>query len=275
MTRPRTTLTVAALTAAGFAIACAAEAQTTGQTTPPSKPKAQQATPAAPAPQAQPPQGVPQGPPPRPPQGPPPQGPPPAGMGRGMGPGMGQGPGMGRGMGQGMSPDMAWRQGMARGMMMGRAMAMGRGMNANRGMAMRRGMGANRGMAMRRGMGAQGRKMPNRRPPGALPQRAIRQLNLTQAQQDQLTSFRDQQQKDGPALRDRMRTARQQLQTAMRADVPDEAAVKAASGAVASVQADQALQQARAKAQLMKVLTPEQQQQLKAFRAKGNRGARR
>ena len=185
------------------------------------------------------------------------------GMGQGPVPGMGQGPGMGRGMGWGMSPDMAWRQGMARGMMMGRAMAM------------RRGMAMNRGMGMNRGIGAQGRKMPNGRPPGALPQLAIRQLNLTETQQGQLKAFRDQQLKDGPALRDRMRTARQQMQTAMRADVPDEAAIKAASGAIASVQADQALQQARAKAQLMKVLTPEQQQQLKALRATPNRGARR
>lgn len=86
---------------------------------------------------------------------------------------------------------------------------------------------------------------------------AIRQLNLTPAPQGPLTSFRDQQQKDSPALCGRMRTARQPLQTAMRAAVPDEAAVTAASGAAASVQAGQALQQARAKAQLIKVLMPE------------------
>jgi Spy/CpxP family protein refolding chaperone len=46
-----------------------------------------------------------------------------------------------------------------------------------------------------------------------------------------MKAFRDQPWKDGQALRDRMRTARQALQSAMRADVPDEAAVKAAAGA--------------------------------------------
>jgi len=56
-------------------------------------------------------------------------------------------------------------------------------------------------------------------------------LDLTQGQQDQMKAFRDQPWKDGQALRDRMRTARQALQSAMRADVPDEAAVKAAAGA--------------------------------------------
>ena len=104
--------------------------------------------------------------------------------------------------------------------------------------------------------------------------RVARQLNLTQAQRDQMKTFRDQQWKDGQALRDRMRTARQKLRESMRADVPDEAAVKAAASAVAAAQADRILMAARAKAQLMKVLTPEQQQQLKDMRGRAN-GMRR
>ena len=52
-------------------------------------------------------------------------------------------------------------------------------------------------------------------------------------------------------MREKMRTARQQLQQAMRADVPDEAAIRSAAGAVAALQADQAVQQARARTQFM------------------------
>jgi hypothetical protein len=60
----------------------------------------------------------------------------------------------------------------------------------------------------------------------------------------------------------------------MRADVPDEAAVKSAAAALSAVRADQLTLQARAKAQTMKVLTPEQQTQLKGLRARANRLAR-
>jgi hypothetical protein len=72
-----------------------------------------------------------------------------------------------------------------------------------------------------------------------------------------------------------MRAARQQLQRAMRADIPDEAAVRSAAGAVAALQADQAVLQARSRAQLMKVLTPEQQAQLTRARARAAQRAQR
>jgi hypothetical protein len=72
-----------------------------------------------------------------------------------------------------------------------------------------------------------------------------------------------------------MRAARRQLQQAMRADVPDEAAVRSAAGAVAALQADQAALQARTKGQLMKVLTPEQQARMKEARARVAQRAQR
>jgi protein CpxP len=93
-------------------------------------------------------------------------------------------------------------------------------------------------------------------------------LNLTQAQRDQMRTLREAQRKDTQALREQMRTARQQLQQAMRADIPDEAAVRSAAAAVAALQADQAVLQARSRAQLMKVLTPEQQAQVKQARVR-------
>ena len=100
-------------------------------------------------------------------------------------------------------------------------------------------------------------------------------VNLTQAQRDQMRALRETQRKDQQALREKTRAARQQLQQAMRADVPDEAAVRAAAAAVGALQADQAALQARSRAQLMKVLTPEQQAQLKQARARTTERAQR
>jgi Spy/CpxP family protein refolding chaperone len=109
-------------------------------------------------------------------------------------------------------------------------------------------------------------------PPSAGPMGA---LNLTQAQRDEIRTLREAQRKDSQALREQMRAARQQLQQAMRADVPDEAAVRSAAGAVAALQADLAVLQARARGQLMTVLTPEQQGKLKEARARAAQRAQR
>jgi hypothetical protein len=54
----------------------------------------------------------------------------------------------------------------------------------------------------------------------------------------------------------------------MQADVPDEAAVRSAAGAVAALQADQAALRARSRAQFAKVLTPDQQARMKEARAR-------
>jgi len=175
-----------------------------------------------------------------------PQGPPP-GAGQAMRPSRGgMGPGMGQGMGPGMGPRMGPRMGP--------------------------GMGQGMGWGMGQGFGA---PMGNRGMRGQLMWRGMARLNLTQAQKDQMKAFRDLQQKDAQAVRERMEGARQKLQEAMKADVPDEAAVTAAAGAMATAQSEQIVLHARAKAQLMKVLTPEQQTQLKQQRARMNQMARR
>jgi Spy/CpxP family protein refolding chaperone len=105
--------------------------------------------------------------------------------------------------------------------------------------------------------------------------RVLQRLNLTQAQRDQTKTLRSQQQKDSQAVRERVKVTRQQLQGAMKADIPDEAAVKAAAGALAAIQSEQLVLHARAKAQMMKVLTPEQQKQVKDFRDQANRVGQR
>ena len=100
-------------------------------------------------------------------------------------------------------------------------------------------------------------------------------LNLTDTQREQIRMLRDAQRNDDRALREKMRAAREQLRQAMRADIPDEAAVRAAAGAVAALQADQAALRARSRAQFMKVLTPDQQARMKQARARLEQRARR
>jgi Spy/CpxP family protein refolding chaperone len=93
-------------------------------------------------------------------------------------------------------------------------------------------------------------------------------LNLTDAQREQIRAQRDAQRNDERALAEKMRAAREQLRQAMRADVPDEAAVRAAAGAVAALQADRVALRARSRAQFMNVLTPDQQARMKQARAR-------
>ena len=105
--------------------------------------------------------------------------------------------------------------------------------------------------------------------------RGLSGLNLTETQRDQIRTLRDAQRKDSQALREKMRTARRQLREAMGADVPDEAAVRSAAGAVAALRADQAALQARARSQFMEALTPEQQARMKQARARASQRAMR
>jgi Spy/CpxP family protein refolding chaperone len=100
-------------------------------------------------------------------------------------------------------------------------------------------------------------------------------LNLTEAQRNEIRGLREAQRTEAQALREKMRAARQQLQQAMRADAPDEAAIRSAAEALGALQADQAVQQSRARSQFMKVLTPEQQAQMKQARARTAERAQR
>jgi Spy/CpxP family protein refolding chaperone len=100
-------------------------------------------------------------------------------------------------------------------------------------------------------------------------------LNLTEAQRNEIRGLREGQRKEAQALREKMRAARQQLQKAMRADALDEAAIRSAAEALGALQADQAVQQGRARSQFMQVLTPEQQAQMKQARARTAKRAQR
>jgi protein CpxP len=95
----------------------------------------------------------------------------------------------------------------------------------------------------------------------------LRQLELTDAQRDQVRSIMQGHQEEFRALGDRMRTARKAQHEAVTAESFNEAAVRSASATVAEVEADAAVLRARVHQEVWAVLTPEQKEKAKAFQA--------
>lgn len=93
---------------------------------------------------------------------------------------------------------------------------------------------------------------------------ALRQLNLTDDQRQQIKTILSGHADDFKALADRSRPARQALIDAIAAG--DEAAIRQHSGELAAVQTDGALLASRVHAEVFKILTPEQQQKAQALR---------
>jgi len=102
-------------------------------------------------------------------------------------------------------------------------------------------------------------------------------IELTDDQRQQarsiMESHRDQMQQAG----EKMRTAREGMQALIEADTIDESAIRAKSAEVATAEADAAIMQARVRAEVFQILTPEQQQKAKEFRdshpqGRGGRG---
>jgi len=118
---------------------------------------------------------------------------------------------------------------------------------------------------------------PMMRRPGLMAMRGrnagnlLRRLNLTQAQQDQIKNVREQYRKDLQAARDKVRAAREKLREVRRADPPDENAVRTAATALGTAQAEIVALQTKLRAQTLKILTPEQQKQLRELRARADR----
>ena len=89
------------------------------------------------------------------------------------------------------------------------------------------------------------------------------QLNLTDAQRDQVKNIVDSHRADLQVLGERFGTARRNLESVISADVTDEAAIRARAGDVAAVDADMAVMRARIRSQVFQILTPDQQTTLK------------
>jgi Spy/CpxP family protein refolding chaperone len=140
--------------------------------------------------------------------------------------GQGQGPGQGQSMGPGQGQGMGRGQGMGPG---------GPGM-----------MG--RGMGMRGGgpLGFLG--------PGA------RELNLTDAQREQIRTAAQAHQEEMQAIGGKMATARKALDDAITADQFDEGAIRARANELAALEGDAAVLRAKVHQAAWSVLTPEQKQ---------------
>jgi Spy/CpxP family protein refolding chaperone len=122
---------------------------------------------------------------------------------------------------------------------------MGRGMMGPGGPGMRGGPGGPFGMA-------------------GLP---LRELDLTDAQREQVKATMDAHRDDQKAIGDRMMTVRKALHDAIAADTFDEAAIRAAAAQVSAVDADAAVLQAKIHGEVIAILTPEQVKKAKELRA--------
>jgi protein CpxP len=102
--------------------------------------------------------------------------------------------------------------------------------------------------------------------PGGVFGPELRALDLTDAQREQVKAIMASHREEQQAERSRMMTARKALHDAIAADAFDEGAIRAAAGAVAALEADAAVQQARIHAEVFAILTPEQVKKAKALR---------
>lgn len=100
--------------------------------------------------------------------------------------------------------------------------------------------------------------------PIALP---LRQLDLSDAQREQVRTAMQSHQAAFKEIGDRLRTAHDGLETAVTAETVDEAAIRARSAEVAAVQADAAVLRARVHQEIFSLLTAEQQAKAKELRA--------
>jgi protein CpxP len=101
---------------------------------------------------------------------------------------------------------------------------------------------------------------------------ALRQLDLTDAQREQVRSIFEQNRDEMRAAGEKLRTARRALNdaagagTVAKAETIDEAAIRTAAETLANAEAEAAISRARIHAQVWQVLTPEQQAKAKELR---------
>jgi Spy/CpxP family protein refolding chaperone len=93
-------------------------------------------------------------------------------------------------------------------------------------------------------------------------------LNLTEAQKGQVKAILDAHQSDARAVGQRLGTARRAMETAIAADTVDENSIRARAADVAAVEADMAVMQARIRSEVVRILTPEQQNALKDLQSR-------
>ena len=103
---------------------------------------------------------------------------------------------------------------------------------------------------------------------------AVGRLDLTEEQRAQFRTIMQSHVTDWKELTDRMSKARQALNAAVAADIPDEPSIRERSAAVAAVQADLAVVRAKVRAEVFGILTPEQQERAKQMQQQMGRRMR-
>jgi Spy/CpxP family protein refolding chaperone len=98
------------------------------------------------------------------------------------------------------------------------------------------------------------------RPLAGLP---LRELNLTDAQREQVRQVVDSRQQETRAMGERAMAAREALRAATTSPSFDEGLVRAKAAEVAAIDADMAVARARIFADVFQILTPEQQAKVK------------
>jgi len=122
-------------------------------------------------------------------------------------------------------------------------------------------------MVFAQGPGGPGPRGPRGGGPGIGGDLPLRALDLTEAQRAQVQQLVQQHREATRALFERVRTSREAQRQAMEAIPFDESSIRAARSAVAEVEADLAVQQARLQGEIHGLLTTEQQQRLEKIRA--------
>jgi protein CpxP len=110
------------------------------------------------------------------------------------------------------------------------------------------------------GVGGPGR---GRGPGGPLAGLPLRELNLTDAQREQVKQIVDARQQESRAIGERAMAAREALHAATTSPSFDEGLIRAKAAEVASIEADMAVSRARIFADLFQILTPDQQAKVK------------
>lgn len=95
-----------------------------------------------------------------------------------------------------------------------------------------------------------------------------RELELTDAQRDQLKTIRDSHADEWKALADRARAAHDALQAAISSEPVNESIIREKSAALAAIEADTAVARAHAHAEMLQILTPDQKTKLKELDAR-------
>jgi len=94
---------------------------------------------------------------------------------------------------------------------------------------------------------------------------ALRQLNLSDTQRQQIRDLVQRRLQEGKDVQQRLRTAQDDLRTATEALPMNEGAIRAAAQALSLAEADAAVQQARIRGEVFALLTPDQQAQARTL----------